>query len=178
MTGARDPIVLRVEALIGWLLRDRAIYTDRELRTILRASFDEVTSDLRGDVVDAIKAHDTDVAKLGNELRDARDRSLQLERELARARDELDELRVLATNAIDELRDQLEEAVDVSAAALAALAVQHEHVDEAQPLCDGSGVRVAHPVVDGRVRRATSELPCPGCRACGHARREEGVRHG
>jgi ElaB/YqjD/DUF883 family membrane-anchored ribosome-binding protein len=159
MTTERDPIELRVSALAAWLLRDREVFTEREIVTILRAAFDEVTSDDRGDLLAAMRAHDDDVNRLRGELREANDRALQLERERDRARDELDELRVLATNAIDELRDQLADATDVSAAALAAIAGQ-------EVLCDGSGTRRAHAVVNGRVQRHTTEHACPGCAAC------------
>jgi chromosome segregation ATPase len=159
MTAERDAIELRIEALAAWLLRDREVFTERELVTVLRASLEDATREIRDELVDAMRAHDVDAARHRAELDEAKARIVQIERERDRAREELEELRVLATSAIDELRDQLADATDVSAAALAAIAGQ-------EVLCDGSGTRRAHAVVDGRVQRFTTPHPCPGCVAC------------
>lgn len=171
MTTERHGLELRIAALAAWLLRDRDVFTERELVTILRASFDEAASELRDEIVDARRAHDADVARLELELRETKAIALQIERERDRARDELDELRVLATSAIDELRAELADATDVTAAALAAIAGQ-------EILCDGSGTRRAHAVINGRVQRTATPHPCPGCAACLREPSSSEVRHG
>jgi uncharacterized protein YhaN len=129
----------------------------------------------RDPMIDALaderRAHDLEVAKLREELRESRAHALQIERELARARDELDELRMLATEAIEGMREELADATDVATAALAALAGQ-------EVLCDGSGTRRAHAVVNGRVQRVATPHPCPGCAACKNGGDDREVRHG
>jgi DNA repair exonuclease SbcCD ATPase subunit len=185
MTTFDTPIAMRIRALADAIFRDRERITQRELVTILSASFDDVTSELRDDLVTAVKAHDDERAKLGGELRDARAELVQTARERDKARDELDELRVLATNAIDELREELEHALDVSRASLAALAGLETTAEGARvadddaepPLCNGTGKRRAHLVVGGRVDRSITMVDCPGCSAC-RARRGEVLRGG
>lgn len=106
----------------------------------------------------------TELARLVDELGEARNIRMQLDRELERARSAAE----VATRAA-----QLW--YDVAAAALGALDDTRRAAIPGG--CNGSGVRRAHLVVGGRVQREASDTPCPGCEAC-VGRNESRLRYG
>lgn len=170
MNSLQSALKLRAAALAQTIHLERDTIGALALETMLRSALEEATSDLRRDLEDATRAHDSEVARLRRELRETRDRVLQHQREAE-----------ACVRALERARGELEFTRDVAVSALHA-SIPASHHGESGPtrtpatVCNGSGSFFANVFEEGAfVRRL---VQCSGCVHCARSRSSSEVRHG